>query len=433
MRPRTLSEFVGQEHAVGPGTPLRREIEEDAVTSLILYGPPGCGKTSLARVIAGMTAARFVEMSAVDSGVKDVRRVLEDAKSHLGMYGKRTILFIDEIHRFNRSQQDALLHAVEDGVVVLIGATTENPFFEVNAPLISRSRIVEMEPLSESDIRRILVRAIEDERGLGGEYSVDDEALDLLVVRSGGDARVGLALLETAAAHAGGSRSVDVSAVEAASATRVLPYDKKGDVHYDTISAFIKSMRGRDPDAAVYWLARMIHGGEDPKFIARRMLIFAAEDVGNADPMAVVVAHAAVKAAEFVGLPECRINLAQAAVYLSLAPRSNSAYKAIDAALKEVEQGPARPVPPHLRDASYPGARKLGRGRGYEYPHAAPGRYVAQRYLPEGLEGVRFWIPSEEGWEAERAAALERLRERAAAAAEEDEGDDALQSGQSRP
>jgi putative ATPase len=318
------------------------------------------------------------------------------------MDGGATILFIDEIHRFNRSQQDALLHAVEDGLLVLVGATTENPFFEVNAPLISRSRVVEMHPLTDEDVRSIVESALEDERGLGGVVTLTPEASELLVRRAGGDARVALATLDHAAA--GSEGVIGEQAVREASKVRTLPYDRKGDVHYDVTSAFIKSMRGADPDAAVYWLARMMRGGEDPKFIARRLLVFAAEDVGLADPYAVTVAEAAVKAAEFVGWPECRINLAHAAIYLSLAPRSNSAYRAIDAALREIDEGPARGVPQHLRDASYGGAKQLGRGVGYLYPHDHPGGRVAQEYLPEDLAGVRFYEPGDRGWEAERAS-----------------------------
>jgi putative ATPase len=402
MRPRDLDSFVGQEHVLGEDSPLRREIERDELSSVILYGPPGCGKTSLARVIAERTESEFVEMSAVTSGVADVRRVIEAARDRLAMDDGDTILFIDEIHRFNRSQQDALLHAVEDGLLVLVGATTENPFFEVNAPLISRSRVVEMHPLTDEDVGGIVERALEDGRGLAGTVGLTPEAKELLVRRAGGDARVALATLDHAAA--GSEGEIDENAVREASKVRALPYDRAGDVHYDVTSAFIKSMRGADPDAAVYWLARMMRGGEDPKFIARRMLVFAAEDVGLADPYAVTVAEAAVKAAEFIGWPECRINLAHAAIYLALAPRSNSAYRAIDAALREVDEGPARGVPQHLRDASYGGAKTLGRGEGYLYPHDHPGGRVAQEYLPDELQGVRFYEPGERGWEAGRAS-----------------------------
>jgi putative ATPase len=403
MRPRTLDEFVGQAEAVGPGTVLRTAIEIDALSSLILYGPAGTGKTSVARVIAGMTEAHVVELSAVDAGVKEVRLVIDQARERLKMSGRRTVLFIDEIHRFNKSQQDALLHAVEDRLIVLIGATTENPFFEVNAPLISRSRIVEFTPLTDDDIRAILERALEDpERGLGGSVRVAPEALDAIVTRAGGDARSALTTLELAAqiasvADAGGPGDGDpvVTPEEVARATavRAVPYDKGGDTHYDVISAFIKSMRGSDPDAAVYWLARMVAGGEDPKFIARRMLIFASEDIGMADPQALSVAVAAFKAAESVGWPEARINLAHAAIYLALAPKSNAAYVAIDEALRDIREGQAERVPDHLRDRHRPGADRYPP---YLYPHEHPGARVEQQYLPDGLVGKRYYRPSKD-------------------------------------
>lgn len=400
MRPRTLAEFVGQEHVLGEGTALRRAIERDELTSLILYGPAGCGKTSLARVIANATSSAFDEVSAVNSGVADIRRAIEAAKDRLGFTGIRTILFIDEIHRFSKSQQDALLHAVEDRLVVLVGATTENPLFEVNAPLISRSRIVELRPLTDDDIREIVSRALSDaERGLGDRWTLDGDALEALVVSAGGDARVALNGLEEAAAAVPGGGVIDMDVLERAGSTRLLSYDKDGDVHYDVASAFIKSMRGSDPDAAVYWLARMVHGGEDPRFIARRILIFASEDVGNADPNALLVAHAAFKAAESIGWPECRINLAQAAIYMAIAPKSNAAYTAIDAALEEVRTGPARRVPNHLRDRHRPGSEQYGR---YLYPHAYPQGWVEQRYLPEGIEKGRFYRAGTRGWEALR-------------------------------
>ncbi len=406
MRPRTLDEFVGQEAVVGPGTALRNAIERDALSSLILYGPAGSGKTSLARIVANMTKARFEELSAVTSGVADVRAVIDRARDRLTLSGERTILFIDEIHRFSKSQQDALLPAVEDRVIVLVGATTENPFFEVNAPLISRSRIVELKPLDDEAVAQLLQRAVVDERGLAGSVSLAPEAAKAVVTLAGGDGRAALNLLEEAAAlaqpaGAGAAPAIGMAQVEAASTTRQLSYDKEGDVHYDVISAFIKSMRGSDPDAAVYWLARMVHGGEDPRFIARRILIFASEDVGNADPRALLVAHAAFKAAESVGWPEARINLAQAAVYMALAPKSNASCKAIDAALAEVRTGPARGVPNHLRDRHRPGADEYGP---YLYPHSYPGGWVDQRYLPEGLERGAFFSAGPRGWEAQREA-----------------------------
>ncbi len=405
MRPRTLDEFVGQEAAVGPGTVLRTAIEIDALSSLILYGPAGTGKTSLARVVAGMTKAHVAELSAVNAGVKDVRQVIDEARDRLKMSGRRTVLFIDEIHRFNKSQQDALLHAVEDRLIVLIGATTENPFFEVNAPLISRSRVVELTPLADDDIRTIVERALVDEvRGLGGSVTVEPEALDRIITLAGGDARVALTTLELAAqiaeVEAGASSSEDAASARSivvhaemiarATALRAVPYDKAGDAHYDVVSAFIKSMRGSDPDAAVYWLARMVAGGEDPKFIARRMLIFASEDVGMADPQALLIAHAAFKAAESIGWPEARINLAHAAIYLALAPKSNAAYLAIDEALADVRDAAAERVPDHLRDRHRPGSDAYP---AYLYPHDFPGARVDQQYLPDGLKGKQYYRP----------------------------------------
>ncbi len=411
MRPRILDEFVGQTAAVGPGTWLRRAVDADALFSIILYGPAGTGKTSLARIIAAATEAHFEEVSAITGGVAELRAAIAAAHDRLGLSGQRTILFVDEIHRFSKSQQDALLHAVEDRIVVLVGATTENPFFEVNAPLISRSRIIELTTLADEDVRTLVRRALADERGFGGRVMLASDAEDAIVLGAGGDARVALTTLELAAAwiepSADGQRNVTLDAVHEASPTRILPYDKNGDVHYDVISAFIKSMRGSDADAAVYWLARMIHGGEDPKFIARRMLIFASEDVGNADPRAILIAHAAFKAAESIGWPECRINLAQAAVYLALAPKSNAAYSAIDSALEDVRTGPARSVPAHLRDRHRPGADEYGP---YRYPHSFEGAWVEQRYLPDGLDRGVFFSASTRGWEADRAAALEMLR-----------------------
>jgi putative ATPase len=407
MRPRTLEEFVGQERAVGPGTALRSAIERDELSSLILYGPAGSGKTSLARVIANTTKAAFCEVSAVTSGVADIRRAIDEARDRLSFEGRRTTLFIDEIHRFSKSQQDALLHAVEDRLVVLIGATTENPYFEVNAPLISRSRVVELTPLSDDAVRAIIGRALADpERGLGGRYAIVPDAEAAIVMRAGGDARVALNTLEQAAAEVGNAGVIDVGVLARSAGERTLPYDKSGDVHYDVISAFIKSMRGSDPDATVYWLARMVHGGEDPKFIARRIMIFASEDVGNADPQALLIAGTAFKAAESIGWPECRINLAQAAVYMALAPKSNASYRAIDAALAEVRNGAARAVPDHLRDRHRPGSDSYGP---YRYPHDFPDGWVDQRYLPEGVEEGAYFQAGDKGWEAERATARARL------------------------
>lgn len=396
MRPRTLDEVVGQEQAVGEGTWLRRAIAADALSSVILYGPAGTGKTSIAHVVAQTTHAAFVEVSAITGSVKDLRREIDAASQRLLVNNLRTILFIDEIHRFSRSQQDALLHAVEDRVVILIGATTENPFFEVNSALISRSRVVELQPITDAGVHTLLERALADERGLKGAYTATGEALDAITLTAGGDGRMALTTLELAAALVGEGGEVGVEQVREATPHRQLPYDKDGDTHYDVISAFIKSMRGSDPDATVYWLARMIEGGEDPRFIARRIMIAASEDVGLADPRALPIAEAAFKAAEAIGYPECRINLAHAAVYLALAPKSNSAYSAIDAALNEVRNGPARAVPNHLRDRHRPGAEDYGP---YLYPHSYPGGWVEQQYLPDGLERGAFYQPSANGWE----------------------------------
>ena len=529
MRPRTLDEFMGQSQVVGPGTWLRQAIESDSLSSIVLFGPAGTGKTSLARIIAHVTQAEFVEVSAVSGTVADLRREIDAASERLSLYGRRTILFIDEIHRFSRSQQDALLHAVEDRTVVMVGATTENPFFEVNSALLSRSRVIELTALRDEQISTIIIRALVDERGLDDAYCLTEEALDAIVLTAGGDARMALTTLELAAGLAGdgvspgehllsshpslvpgtksagtlsgsmsqsepgaksplvsearlelgvqleqgpplvpgtepaGTKSavgtgsmasspevqpepgtdpqqpepgtdpqqpdlasanqtqpepgthvrprriITLAAVQQAVPHRSLPYDKKADMHYDVISAFIKSMRGSDPDAAVYWLARMIEGGEDPRFIARRIFILASEDIGNADPNALLIAEAAFKAAEVIGYPECRINLAQAAIYMALAPKSNAAITAIDAAQAEVRNGPLRNVPSYLRDRHRPGAETYG---AYRYPHSYPGGWVDQRYLPEGLERGSFYTPSPRGWEAYRTEATARDRGR---------------------
>ncbi len=396
MRPETLAEIVGQDDAVGEGTWLRRAIDSDDLSSIILYGPAGTGKTSIARVIANSTHAVFVEVSAIAGGVSDLRREIEAAQERLMMTQTRTILFVDEIHRFSRSQQDALLHAVEDAVVILIGATTENPFFEVNSALLSRSRVVELQPIDDEGIRTIIDRALADERGLGGEHEISEEAEEAVVVTASGDGRAALTTLELAAALTMPGECIEIDQVREATPHRQLPYDKDGDTHYDVISAFIKSMRGGDPDAALYWLARMIEGGEDPRFIARRILILASEDVGLADPRAITIAEAAFKSAESIGYPECRINLAEAAIYMALAPKSNSSEAAIDAALSEVRNGPARNVPAHLRDRHRPGAEDYP---DYKYPHNYPNHEVEQQYLPDGLERGCFYHPSSNGWE----------------------------------
>jgi putative ATPase len=413
MRPRGLNDYVGQQAIVGPGTPLRRSIETDTLCSIILYGPAGSGKTSLATVIAQSTAAEFESLSAVSAGVREVRAVIARAAQRR-TEGRRTILFLDEIHRFSKSQQDALLPPVEDGIVTLIGATTENPFFEVNSPLISRCRIYVLEPLSTGDIKEILSAALVDQaQGLGAwGLEADEGALDIIARSAGGDARRALNLLEASARltrDAAQGRITQESA-ETVAAGPVLTYDKVGDSHYDTASAFIKSLRGSDPDAAIHWLARMIAAGEDPKFIARRLIIFASEDIGNADPQALVIAGAAASAVQFVGLPECRLNLAQAVIYLAIAPKSNACYKAIDRATADLSGAVLEPVPEHLRDSHYPGAKRLGHGKDYKYPHDFPGRWVKQDYLPHGLSGRRYYLPSNSGLEKKIGSHLDKLR-----------------------
>ena len=396
MRPCTLDEVAGQRHLVGAGKPLRALIETDALRSVILWGPPGVGKTTLATLIATVTERAFETLSAVSAGVKDVREVIGLARRRLGGEGRRTILFLDEIHRFNRAQQDALLPAVEDGLLVLVGATTENPYFEINGPLLSRALLFRLEPLDQADIATVVDRALTDRRGLDGVFSLTPQARAHLVDKANGDARRALSELEVAAAlaEADGRGEIALVDAEGAAQARFVAYDKKGDTHYDVISAFVKSLRGSDPDAAVYWLARMLAGGEDARFIARRMVIMASEDIGLADPGALAVAVAAAQALEFVGLPEARLNLAQAAIHLALAPKSNSAAVAIWEAGAAVEELPTGPVPAHLRDAHYPGARKLGHGDGYLYPHSHEGGRVNQQYLPDNLVDRRFYRPS---------------------------------------
>lgn len=401
MRPQVLDDLIGQEDAVGEGTWLRSAILNDTLSSVILYGPAGTGKTSLAHVIAESTHAHFVEVSAIGGTVSDLRREINEADKRLINLGIRTILLVDEIHRFNRAQQDALLHAVEDGVVVLVGATTENPFFEVNSALISRSRIVELHRLTDDALSRIVDHALTSERGLNGEFSLEDQARKSLLLLAGGDARNALNTLSLSAdlAKAQHESVITDEMVHTALPQRALPYDKNQDMHYDVISAFIKSMRGSDPDAALYWLARMIDGGEDPKFIARRIFIFAAEDIGNADPQAVLIGEPAFRSAEVIGYPECRINLAQAAVYMALAPKSNASYMGLAKAMEEVKKGPLRAVPSHLRDRHRPGSEEYG---DYLYPHDSPAGYVQQQYLPDGLERGIFFTAGQRGWERYR-------------------------------
>jgi putative ATPase len=413
MRPRTLEEFVGQTHILGTGQLLRRAIESDRIQSLILCGPPGTGKTTLAQIIANRSRSRFERLSGVESSVADMRRVLSAAANRLANAGQPTLLFIDELHRFNKAQQDVLLPDVENGVVRLIGATTENPFFFVNAPLVSRSQIFELQPLSEAELVNLLRRAVADpERGLGRlQIESDDAALEHLARISDGDARKALNSIEIAALTtppgADGTIRIDLAVAEHCIQKKAVVYDAEGDAHYDTISAFIKSMRGSDPDAALYWLAKMIHAGEDPRFIARRIVIHAAEDVGLADPMALVVATTAFRAAEFIGWPEARIPIAEATLYIATAPKSNSVIQAIDAALEDVRSGRTLAVPQHVRDTHYAGAARLGHGEGYQYAHEFPDHFVPQDHLGEAR---RFYEPSDQGFEKTIRERVERWR-----------------------
>jgi putative ATPase len=410
MRPRTLDEVLGQPRLTGPGSPLRKLVEHDAPMSVLLWGPPGTGKTTLAYVISQMTKRRFVELSAVSAGVSQVRAAIDGARAELGMTGTQTLLFIDEVHRFNKAQQDALLPAVENRWVSFIGATTENPSFSVIGPLMSRSLLLTLRPLGEAEMRQVLDRALADERGLSGAVTLADDAAALLLALANGDARRALTYLEAAALGQPAATVIDAATVERAVDRIAIRYDRAGDQHYDVISAFIKSIRGSDADAALHYLARMIEAGEDPRYIARRLVVHASEDVGMADPSALGVAVAAAQSVELVGLPEARLNLAQAVVHLALAPKSNSVATAIWAAEQDVQAGRGGPVPKHLRDASYRGAARLGHGRGYRYPHDDPDAIVRQQYAPDDLADRTYYQPSRHGAEARYAERAERIR-----------------------
>lgn len=419
MRPRTLDEVVGQEHIIGKDKLLYRAIKADKISSVIFYGPPGTGKTTLAKVIASTTSAEFTQINATVAGKKDMEQVVERAGEVQGMYGKRTILFIDEIHRFNKAQQDYLLPFVEDGTVILIGATTENPYFEVNGALLSRSIIFELKPIPMEAVRELLQKAVYDQdRGLGAyDAVIDDDALDFLADISGGDARHALNAIELGVMSTGrsgdGKIHITLEVAQECIQKRAARYDKSGDNHYDTVSAFIKSMRGSDPDAAVYYLARMLYAGESVAFVARRIMICAAEDVGNADPQALVVAANASLAVERIGMPEAQIILAQAAIYVACAPKSNTSCEAVFAAMEEVRRTGNLPIPAHLQDAHYKGAARLGRGTGYKYAHEYPNHYVKQRYLPYELDGKEFYRPSGSGYEVKIREHMARIRREA--------------------
>lgn len=416
MRPTTLEEFVGQDHIVSEGKLLYRAIKGDRLGSLIFYGPPGTGKTTLAKIIANTTKSEFVQLNATTAGIKEIKETVAEAKERMGMYARKTILFIDEIHRFNKSQQDTLLPHVEDGTLILIGATTENPYFEVNRALVSRSVIFSLNPLQQKDIIQLLQRALHDkEKGLGKyPVQISEEAISFLADTANGDARTALNALELAVlstdANEQGEILISLEVAEECIQKRALQYDKNGDNHYDTISAFIKSMRGSDPDAALYYLAKMIYAGEDPKFIARRIVICASEDVGNADPHALQVAVAAAQAVQFIGMPEGRIPLAQAVTYISCAPKSNAAYLGVDRALQDVRQIQIQGVPPHLRDGHYSGSKELGNAIGYKYAHDYPQHYIAQQYLPDELVGTVYYDMSENGVERRMKEHMKRLK-----------------------
>ena len=419
MRPTTLDEVVGQQHIIGKDKLLYRAIKADKLSSILFYGPPGTGKTTLARVIANTTSAEFVQINATSAGKKDMEEVVSRAKDTQGMYGKKTILFIDEIHRFNKGQQDYLLPYVEDGTIILIGATTENPYFEVNGALLSRSVIFELKKLTKEDLRTLLLRAVADEEKGMGAYraTIDEDALEFLADVSNGDARAALTAIElgvlTTERSEDGFIHITIEVASECIQKRVISYDKTGDNHYDTVSAFIKSMRGSDPDAAVYYLARMLYAGEDVKFIARRIMILASEDIGNADPMAIVVATAAAQAVERIGMPEAQIILSQAVTYMASAPKSNSACEAIFSAMNVVKNTKTPLIPAHLQDAHYKGAEKLGHGLGYRYAHDYPNHYVKQQYLPDGLTDQKFYIPTENGYEAQIRTYFDKIHKEA--------------------
>ena len=417
MRPRTLDEVVGQQHLLGQGSPLRRLVEAAdgaAPIPLILWGPPGTGKTTIAHVVSLATKRRFVALSALNSGVKEVRAVIEQARRELGFSGAQTVLFIDEVHRFSKTQQDSLLGAVEDRIVTLVAATTENPFFSVVSPLLSRSLLLTLEPLSNADVEELVERAIADARGFGGAITVADDAVEHLIRLADGDARRALTSLEAAAAAASArdTTAIDLATLEEAVQQAAVRYDREGDQHYDVTSAFIKSIRGSDVDAALHYLARMVVAGEDPRFIARRLVILASEDVGLADPTALPVAVAAADAVQLIGMPEARLNLAHAVVHLALAPKSNAVIHAVEAAVADVQAGRGGPVPAHLRDAHYSGAKRLAHGKDYEYSHADPSGVVAQQYPPDDLVGRDYYQPGTHGAEQELAERLGRLRAR---------------------
>ena len=416
MRPENFSEIYGQEDIIGEGKLLRRMIESDKLQSLILYGPPGSGKTSLAKIIADHTDSDFVKLNAVTSGVKDLREVIKKGENNIKLYNQRTILFIDEIHRFNKSQQDALLPSVEEGIIIMIGATTENPYFEVNSPLLSRSRVFKLEPLKKEDIKKIIKQALKDNKNGLGEYkiNIDEEAIDFLADRANGDARVALNGLEIAVFSTStdnkGEIVLDKEIIAESLQEKIVKYDKAGDRHYDVISAFIKSIRGSDPDAALYWLALMLEAGEDPMFIGRRLIVHASEDIGMADPGALQIAVSAVRALEYIGMPEARIPLAQATIHLATAPKSNSVIEGIDKALKFVRNNDYNEVPIHLRDSHYSGSKDLNHGDNYKYPHNYENNYIEQDYLPEEYRNIELYDPDGQGREKKIRAFLDNLK-----------------------